>query len=117
MSWVRMNMRFPGKCIQCGKMVGRGELGLWSKGVGVKHERCGEDPAVSGGIACAVCGGPAGCNACPVSDSCDIPNVSQLCICSKCESRDDSMSAYVAATGKKFPALDADFRFPGTATG
>ena len=40
MSWVPIPMKFPGTCIICNKIIEKGETGLWSKGVGVKHEKC-----------------------------------------------------------------------------
>lgn len=97
MSWVRMTMRFPGRCTVCNKTVQAGETGLWLKGVGVKHERCGEQTR----IPCIVCGKPAGCNNCEMADACDIESVSPLCICPRC----DSIELYQKAVASKFPAI------------
>jgi hypothetical protein len=105
MSWVRLNMRFPGTCLECRKRVKVGEQALWSRGVGVKHIECAEQIAGQGpNIACAVCGGPAGCGTCELADSCDTKKVSPLCICSRCNSG-DAMAKYAAAVAGKFPAL------------
>ena len=38
MSWVKMTMKFPGKCTVCGKTVDTGQVGFWARGMGVKHE-------------------------------------------------------------------------------
>ena len=38
MSWRKITMKFPGKCIVCDENIEKGELGLWAKDVGVKHE-------------------------------------------------------------------------------
>ena len=80
MSWIKIPMKFPGTCIVCNDKIEINEIGLWSKGVGVKHEKC----AQTNELQCIVCGSPAGCSQCEFQDICDIPNVSQLCICKKC---------------------------------
>jgi len=41
MGWRRIAMKFEGRCIVCNKKIPVDEIGLWSKGVGVKHEKCG----------------------------------------------------------------------------
>tara|TARA_Y100000590_G_scaffold118696_1_gene135844 strand:- start:2146 stop:3462 length:1317 start_codon:yes stop_codon:yes gene_type:complete len=41
MDWRRITMKFEGKCIVCNKKIPVNEIGLWSKGIGVKHEKCG----------------------------------------------------------------------------
>ena len=40
MSWRKITMKFDGTCIVCNKKVNATEIGLWSKGLGVKHEKC-----------------------------------------------------------------------------
>ncbi len=40
MGWLKITMKFEGKCIVCNKKIPVNEIGLWSKGVGVKHENC-----------------------------------------------------------------------------
>lgn len=99
MSWVKMNMRFPGTCVECGKPVKAGEVGLWSKGLGVKHLSCVD----TGGISCVICGKPAGCQTCEMFTNCDIQRVSQLCVCSNCSRV--GLPEYVKRVGKKFPML------------
>ena len=42
MSWIKLNMKFPGTCIVCNEKININEPGLWQKGVGVKHEKCAE---------------------------------------------------------------------------
>ena len=105
MNWVRLNMRFPGKCLECGKGVGVGEQALWARNVGVKHIECAESAAGQGPtIACAVCGRPAGCATCEFADGCDTKKVSPLCICTQCNTG-GAMERYTAAVARKFPAL------------
>lgn len=110
-----MKMRFPGKCVECGETVNVGEAGLWMKGAGVKHERCGAaaesgDVRAGGGqgaeLRCLVCGKPAGCPACEFSDSCDTAAVSQLCMCYDCMGDKDTYALYRAAASRKFPGLE-----------
>ena len=57
MSWSKNPMKFPGTCIVCNEKIEVNEIGLWAKGLGVKHEKCAEVKELS----CIVCGGPAGC--------------------------------------------------------
>lgn len=94
-------MRFPGTCTVCGKGIAAGEMGLWARGLGVKHEEC----AAVRELACAVCGGPAGCAGCEFADSCDIPNVSQLCICRGCGEGRGALASYLDGARERFPAL------------
>lgn len=105
MSWVRLNMRFPGSCLECGKRVSVGEQAFWARGVGVKHIECAQkaeakDPYIS----CLICGKPAGCERCELADSCNTKKVSPHCICSRCNVG-DAMDSYTAAVVKKFPAI------------
>ena len=118
MNWIPMKMRFPGKCIECGETVNAGEAGLWMKGTGVKHERCGAaaesgDVRAGGGqqgaeLRCLVCGKPAGCPACEFSDACDTAAVSQLCMCYDCMDDKDTYALYRAAASRKFPGLEPE---------
>lgn len=124
-------MKFPGKCLECGKPIPKGQPGLWSRGVGVKHEDCSADPdASSGGVSgstaaiagtavhtdnnnnnnnnkilCALCGRSAGCLECELADNCDIPNVSQICLCSTCSQKKGVMEAYYKSVSSKYPVL------------
>ena len=117
MNWIPMKMKFPGKCIECGEAVNVGESGLWMKGTGVKHERCGAaaesgDVRAGGGqggeLRCLVCGKPAGCPACEFSDTCDTAAVSQLCMCRGCMDDKDTYALYRAAASRKFPGLEPE---------
>ncbi|RNJ75911.1 MAG: hypothetical protein D9C04_03730 [Nitrosopumilus sp. B06] len=103
MSWKKIPMRFPGTCTVCGQKIDVGQLGLWAKGMGVKHEECARVDE----LACSVCGGPAGCRQCEFSDICDIPNVSQLCICKKCSETGGALDSYHKNSLKKFPLLNS----------
>ena len=64
MSWVKMTMKFPGKCTVCGKTVDTGQVGFWARGMGVKHEECSQVAELE----CMACGAPAGCPLCEFAD-------------------------------------------------
>jgi hypothetical protein len=102
MSWRTMSMKFPGTCIVCKKKIEINEIGLWAKGIGVKHKACADVVE----LRCAVCGGPAGCPKCEFADYCDLTKVSQLCICKKCNDDKDVFISYQKAIAKKFPILN-----------
>ena len=128
--WIKISMKFTGKCLECGKPIPSGQQGMWSRGVGVKHVQCAEggatsatataaagdtaatataapNPAASARITCTICGRPAGCPECEFQDSCDIQNVSPGCLCRECSQKgsDAVMSQYVASVGGRFPVL------------
>lgn len=104
MSWRRIPMKFPGTCIVCNEKIQVNEMGLWAKGLGVKHEKCSQ----TNELQCIICGGPAGCLQCEFQDNCDIERVSQMCICKKCSERKDVFESYQKSIGKKFPLLQLD---------
>lgn len=121
MSWIKLNMRFPSKCIECGKIIPKGHPGLWSKGVGVKHVQCAAlESAALGGTssapaaatanktACSLCGKPAGCSECEFLENCDVANVSPVCLCYACGQKNNAISLYLSSTTAKFPALSQD---------
>lgn len=95
-------MKFPGTCIVCNEKIEVNEIGLWAKGLGVKHEKCAEIKELQ----CIVCGAPAGCPYCEFQDNCDIEKVSQMCICKKCSEQNNAFNSYQKSTSKKFPLLN-----------
>lgn len=102
MSWRKMTMKFSGTCIVCKKKIDVNEVGLWAKGIGVKHLACAEVIELK----CLVCGCPAGCPQCEFRTDCDLAKVSQLCICKKCNNSEDAFISYQKAVAKKFPILN-----------
>jgi len=38
--WKEIAVKFPTKCVFCGKEVSKGEVAMWAKGVGVAHLSC-----------------------------------------------------------------------------
>ena len=102
MSWRRIPMKFPGICIVCNEKFEVNEMGLWAKGLGVKHEKCAEVKELQ----CSVCGGPAGCKSCEFQENCDLEHVSQLCICKKCSEEKNPYDSYLKSVKKKLPLLN-----------
>ena len=91
-------MKFDGTCIVCNEKVNANEIGLWSKGIGVKHEKCAEIVELK----CVICDNPAGCLQCEFQDNCDRSLVSQLCICKKCDSQQHTFEQYQVSVRDKF---------------
>ena len=101
MSWRKIPMKFPGTCIVCNEKIKIGEIGLWAKGMGVKHEKCAEVAELQ----CMICGSSAGCQNCEFLEECDVKKVSPFCICKKCNEKPDPYVEYQNSTKKKFPLL------------
>lgn len=95
-------MKFPGKCIVCNEKIAVNEFGLWSKGVGVKHEKCAQIKELQ----CSICGKSAGCSYCEFKDDCNLEKVSELCICKECSEKPDSVLLYKNSIKEKFPTLN-----------
>ena len=98
MSWLKITMKFDGTCIVCNEKVSANEIGLWSKGIGVKHEKCAEINELK----CVICDNPAGCLQCEFQNDCDRSLVSQLCICKKCETQEHTFEQYQLSIRDKF---------------
>ena len=58
MSWVKMPLKYDGKCVICNLTVKKNEMGFWSRGIGVKHEKCAEKNV---DLKCIICNGSVGC--------------------------------------------------------
>ena len=91
--WIRLLVKFKGKCAECGKEIPTGEYALWSKSSkAIKHVKCEtvnsetkEDKPQDGPeLDCFICGRPAGCLECAFEADCDRQLVSQACVCSQC---------------------------------
>lgn len=91
--WIRLLVKYKGKCAKCGKEIQQGEYALWSRTEkSIKHEKC-EAPQSTDAIKeqiepdeldCFVCGKPAGCADCGFESDCNRALVSQACICNSC---------------------------------
>ena len=69
-----MQMKFPGTCIVCKKKIEVNEIGLWAKGIGVKHQACAEVLE----LRCLVCGGSAGCPQCEFRADCSYQSITAM---------------------------------------
>lgn len=88
--WIRLLVKYKGKCAQCDKEIPAGEYALWSRASkAIKHVKCESSekkekmPEVLV-LDCFVCGKSAGCAECGFKADCDRHVVSQACICSQC---------------------------------
>lgn len=102
MSWRKITMKFSGTCIVCNEKIDANEVGLWARGIGVKHEKCAEVNE----LRCIVCGGLAGCQQCEFQEDCDRSAVSQLCICKRCSQANNPFVLYQESVKKKFHLLN-----------
>ena len=91
-------MKFDGTCIVCNEKIKVNEIGLWAKGLGVKHEKCAEINELN----CIICDGPAGCATCEFQEDCNRSLVSQMCICKKCENQGNTFEQYQLSVKDKF---------------
>jgi len=103
MSWVKMPLKYDGKCVVCNLTVKKNEMGFWSRGIGVKHEKCAEK---NKDLKCVICDGLVGCPNCEFIEDCNPQTVSSLCICKKCEHLDEPFISYKKAVIEKFPVLN-----------
>jgi len=40
LSWRKISLKFPGKCIVCNEKIEQDEIAFWAKDIGIKHEKC-----------------------------------------------------------------------------
>lgn len=86
--WIRLLVKYKGKCAVCGKEIPQGEYALWSRtSKAIKHVKCEsaepEAPVVIE-LKCFICGKNAGCSSCSFEADCNRSVVSQACICEQC---------------------------------
>lgn len=90
--WIKLLVKYKGKCAECGKEIPSGEYALWSKaGKAIKHVKCEAAPAKETGEAkkqvpevdCYICGKPTGCAECSFEADCSRENL-KTCICGQC---------------------------------
>lgn len=113
--WIRLLVKYKGKCSVCGKEIPQGEYALWSKtSKAIKHVKCEtieeKEPTTAAAtravmeLRCFICGKTAGCASCSLEADCDRPSVSQACICEACTSDkkayDNYQQAFLAKMAK-----------------
>lgn len=104
--WIRLLVKYKGKCAECGKEIPAGEYALWSRASkAIKHVKCEtaekekilEVPELN----CFICGRPAGCAECGFEADCDRQAVSQACICNQCLEDKQAFANYQQAFVEK----------------
>jgi hypothetical protein len=107
--WIRLLVKYMGKCAECGKEIPQGDYALWSKSSKViKHVKCdtpASKPVAMPELDCFVCGRLAGCAECGFEADCDRMAVSQVCICNQCLQDKDAYQNYQQAFLAKMQKL------------
>lgn len=116
--WLKIPLKFRGKCISCGREIPSGDVALWSKTTkSIKHVSCetaqqskeGEKTEIFAAelqLECFICGGLAGCTTCSLAQDCDRLAVSQACICENCFGQGtNSYASYQQAFLKKMSKI------------
>lgn len=114
-SWIKLLVKYKGKCAACGKEIPQGEYALWSRASkAIKHVKCEAGTAApqqkeekeweqqvpeeqTMELKCFVCGKGAGCATCSLEADCNRAMVSQACICESCLSGPDAYGSYQKA--------------------
>lgn len=99
-SWIRLLVKYKGKCAVCGKEIPQGEYALWSRtSKAIKHVKCDTVEAVpeTMELKCFVCGKGAGCGTCSMEADCNRAAVSQACICEHCMADPEAYENYQQA--------------------
>jgi hypothetical protein len=100
--WIRLLVKYKGKCAECGKEIPQGEYALWSRtSKAIKHVKCEPDKSSERKkddqvleLECYVCGKSAGCAECAFESDCNRALVSKACICNKCLSEKNAYENY-----------------------
>jgi hypothetical protein len=104
--WIRLLVKYKGKCAECGKEIPAGEYALWSRATkAIKHVKCEtpekEEKMPVPILDCFICGRSAGCAECGFEADCDRQLVSQACICSRCLEDKQAFANYQQAFVEK----------------
>jgi hypothetical protein len=119
--WIKLLVKYKGKCVACGKEIPQGEHALWSKtSKAIKHIMCEapqekdagkEKPEAKGShpqtavaleetlpeLNCFICAKTAECSTCSLEVNCNRQMVSQACICESCLSASHAYENYQQA--------------------
>jgi hypothetical protein len=99
--WIRLLVKYKGKCSACGKEISAGQYALWSKSSkAIKHSECNAPPSatiekrdpdanrqqsMTADVDCFICGKPvAGNNSGFEIDDFGRQAISQTSICNRC---------------------------------
>lgn len=129
--WIKLLVKYKGKCAVCGKEIPQGEYALWSRSSkAIKHVQCAEPVSVAaekeGRVAmqlapamqavsaapelkCFICGKNAGCPSCSFEQDCNRSVVSQACVCEQCmadqNAYENYQKAFLAKASKLLPKV------------
>jgi hypothetical protein len=111
--WIRLLVKYKGKCAECSKEIPAGEYALWSRNTkAIKHIQCEEGHGtskakkrVSTDLDCFICGKAAGCTECGFEADCKRAVISQACICNNCMKEKNAYSNYQQAFLEKIRKL------------
>jgi hypothetical protein len=100
--WIRLLVKYKGKCAECGKEIPQGDYALWSRtSKAIKHVKCESEKTEHEKkgesvleLECYVCGKSAACAECGFESDCNRSLVSQACICNKCLSEKNAYENY-----------------------
>jgi hypothetical protein len=101
--WIRLLVKYKGKCSSCGKEISAGQYALWSKSSkAIKHSECKAPPPATttekidpdtnrqqptaAEVDCFICGRPVAGNNCRIEAADDYGRqaISQASICNRC---------------------------------
>jgi hypothetical protein len=107
--WIKLAVKFKGRCNICGKDVNAGDTAFWSKktkairhiGCHLPDDKAGSQSLSASEIACFICGRQAECMECDFEPNCDRIHVSQACICTTCMDQGEPYYEYQKAFKEK----------------
>jgi hypothetical protein len=115
--WIRLLVKYKGKCSVCGKEITAGEYALWSKNTKtIKHIECKtptqitEKAMVDGNVLlrpavpdvdCFICGRQVAFTDCGFEGDYDRKAISQACICNTCLEDKNAYQNYKQAFVKR----------------
>ena len=116
--WIRLLVKYKGKCSVCGKEITAGEYALWSKNTKtIKHIECKTSPTTItekvmedrnmlqrptvAEVDCFICGRRIAFTDCGFEEDHDRKSTSQACICNTCLKDKNAYQNYQQAFIKK----------------
>lgn len=108
--WIKLLVKYKGKCAVCGKEIPSGEYALWSRASKtIKHMKCETmqaEPAVAVAdeLKCFICGKATGCASCVFEADCNRA-AAEACLCEQCFSEKDVYQNYQQAFVAKMPKI------------
>jgi len=102
--WIKLPVKYRGKCCKCGKEISTGDYALWSRSSkAIMHLKCEVSETLEDKkqklieLDCFICTQPAGCSECGFEADCNREVVSHACICDRCMQEKNSYLKYQQA--------------------